>query len=55
MLKNLIRLSLEFPEKCLFVTFISGNFLPMVNKHSFHVFISEAQNDQEFLLFVHWK
>ena len=46
---------LSFQKSACLFTFISGDFSPTVDEHSFKVFISKAHNEQGILLFIHWK
>ena len=43
---------LNFQKSACLFTFISGNVLPMVNEHMFHIFVSKAQNEQGVLSFL---
>ena len=50
-----VRVLNNFQKSACLLTFIRGNFLPVVNEHMFYVFVSKVQNEQEILLFLHWR
>ena len=44
---------LNFQKSACLFTFISGNVLPVVDEHMFHVFVSKVQNEEGILSFLH--